>query len=76
MIGLGSDKNLQHNYSKMREGVKGHLEFFQKFIRFGSGILPFARNVVEVWAAMTSASSSERGFVIEAHFIVNLRQGV
>ena len=34
-------KDLQHNFPKMRGGgVKGRLEFFQNFIRFGSGILP------------------------------------
>ena len=33
-------KNLQYNFPKMRGGVKGRLEFFQKFTRFGSGILP------------------------------------
>ena len=33
-------KKLQHNFPKMRGGVKGRLEFFQKFIQFGSGILP------------------------------------
>ena len=29
-------KNLQHDFPKMRRGVKGRLELFQKFIRFGS----------------------------------------
>ena len=33
---------MQYNFPKMREGVKGRLEFFQKFIQFGSGILPYA----------------------------------
>ena len=33
-------KKLQHNFPKMRGGVKGRLEFFQKIIRFGSGTLP------------------------------------
>ena len=34
-------KKLQHNFPKMRGGgVKGRLEFFQKIIQFGSGILP------------------------------------
>ena len=32
-------KNLQHDFPKMRRGVKGRLELFQKFIRFG-GITP------------------------------------
>ena len=27
-------KNLHHNFPKMRGGIKGRLEFFQKFIRF------------------------------------------
>ena len=35
-------KNLQHNFPKMRGGVKGRLEFFQKFIRFGSGTPPLS----------------------------------
>ena len=31
-------KNLQHDFSKKKGGgVKGRLEFFQKFIRIGSG---------------------------------------
>ena len=34
-------KNLQHNFPKMRRrGVEGRLEFFGKFIRFASRILP------------------------------------
>ena len=33
-------KNLQHNFPKMRGGVKGRLELFRKFIRFGRGKLP------------------------------------
>ena len=32
-------KKLQYNFPKMG-GVKGRLEFFLKFMRFGSGILP------------------------------------
>ena len=32
-------KKLQYNFPKMG-GDEGRLEFFQKFIRFGSGILP------------------------------------
>ena len=35
-------KKLQHNFPKMRGGVKGCLEFFQKVIRFGSGTLPLS----------------------------------
>ena len=31
---------MQYNFQKMRGGVEGRLEFFQKIIRFGSGILP------------------------------------
>ena len=35
-------KKLHYNFPKMNEGgVEGHLEFFQKFIRLGSAILPF-----------------------------------
>ena len=33
-------KNLQHNFLKMRGGVKGRLELFRKFIRFGVARLP------------------------------------
>ena len=33
-------KKLQHNFPKMR-GVKGRLELFRKFIRFGRGMLPY-----------------------------------
>ena len=33
-------KDLQHNFPKMRGGVEGRLEFFRKFIRFGSATLP------------------------------------
>ena len=28
-------KDLQHDFLKMRGGVKGHWELFRKFIRFG-----------------------------------------
>ena len=36
-------KNLQHDFPKMRGGgVKGRLELFRKFIRFGMGMLPLA----------------------------------
>ena len=35
-------KNLQHDFPKMRGGVKGRLELFQKFIRFGTDMLPLA----------------------------------
>ena len=36
---VASLKKLQHNFPKMR-GVKGRLELFRKFIRFGWGRLP------------------------------------
>ena len=32
---------LQYNLTKVRGGVKGRLEFFRKFIRFGSVTRPF-----------------------------------
>ena len=32
--------NSQHDFPKMRGGVKGRLELFRKFIRFGEGMLP------------------------------------
>ena len=36
-------KNPQHDFPKMRGGgVKGRLELFRKFIRFGMGMLPLA----------------------------------
>ena len=34
-------KKCNITFQKWGGGVKGRLEFFQKFIRFGSGILPF-----------------------------------
>ena len=33
-------ESLQYNYPKMRGGVKGRLEFLQKFIQVGRRILP------------------------------------
>ena len=33
----------------MRGGVKGHLDFFQKFIRFGSRIFPLGTNSKRDW---------------------------
>ena len=30
-------KNPQHDFQRMRGGVKGRLGFFRKFIRFGMG---------------------------------------
>ena len=36
-------KNPQHDFPKMRGGVKGCLELFRKFIRFGGGSLPLGR---------------------------------
>ena len=40
-------KKLQSNFPKRGLGVKGLLEFFQKFIRFGSGILPLEMGLLE-----------------------------
>ena len=42
-------KNLQHNFPKMRGGVgvKGRLELFRKFIRFGRGRLSIVRLVAQ-----------------------------
>ena len=37
-----SGKKAQHDFPKMRGGVKGRLELFQKFIRFGRVILPLS----------------------------------
>ena len=39
---VASLKNLQHNFPKMRGGVKGRLELFRKFIRFGGAGHPLA----------------------------------
>ena len=33
-------KKLQYNFPQMRGGVEGRLEFFRKFLRFGSRTLP------------------------------------
>ena len=38
-------KILQHNFPKMRGGVKGRLELFRKFIRFGCVRLPLREDV-------------------------------
>ena len=35
-----SGKKAQHDFPKMRGGVKGRLEHFQKFITFGDATLP------------------------------------
>ena len=37
--------NPQHDFPKMRGGVKGRLKFFQKFIRFVSRTVPLYRNI-------------------------------
>ena len=39
---VASKKDLQHNFPKMRAGVKGRLKLFQKFICFGGGRHPSA----------------------------------
>ena len=41
-----SEKKLQHNFPKMRKKVKGRLNFFPKFIRFGSLTRPLLHNCV------------------------------
>ena len=40
-------KNLQHDVPKMRDGVKGRLELFQKFIRCGGAGLPLVKRLME-----------------------------
>ena len=41
-----SGKKAQHDFPKMRGGgIKGRLELFQKFIRFGSAALPLGSNL-------------------------------
>ena len=37
---MNFENNLQHNFPKMRGGVKGRLELFRKSIRFGGARLP------------------------------------
>ena len=39
---MNFEENVQHNFPKMRGegGVKGRLELFRKFIRFGRGMRP------------------------------------
>ena len=44
---VATSKNLQHNFPKMRGGVKGRLELFRKFIRFGGGRLPLVSNLLQ-----------------------------
>ena len=42
-----SGKKAQHDFPKMRGGgIKGRLELFQKFIRFGEGRLPLVSFVL------------------------------
>ena len=41
-------KKLQHDFPKMREGVKGPLELFRKFICFGS---EFSKVISSNWLA-------------------------
>ena len=38
-------KKLQHDYPKMRGGVKDRLDFSQKLIRFGSPTRPLATSL-------------------------------
>ena len=41
-------KKLQHNFPKMSGGgVKGRLELFRKFIRFGRGMRPLLETAME-----------------------------
>ena len=55
-------------YPKMRGGgVKGRLEFFQKFIRFGSGILPliwFLFFTFSTWFTSAWSSASRWSWVM------------
>ena len=37
-------RKAQHDFPKMRGGVKGRLELFRKFIRFGGAICPLQRS--------------------------------
>ena len=45
-------KNLQHKFPKMRGGVKGRLELFRKFIRFGRGRRPLVPCVLWMICAL------------------------
>ena len=40
-------KNPQHDFPKMRGGVKGHLELFRKFIRFENVRCPEVKHVTD-----------------------------
>ena len=40
---MNSGKNLQYDFRKMRGGIKGRLELFRKFIRFGGAGLPLLK---------------------------------
>ena len=53
-------QSLQHNFPKMRGGgrVNGHLEFFQKFIRFGSGTLPEQSDYVWLYLSLIDSAHS------------------
>ena len=70
-------KKMQHDFPKMRGwGVKGRLEFFQKFIWFGSGILPKVFEW-EAWEQCWAVLSSPRVRLSCALMLVlDLRSGM
>ena len=51
--------NTQHDFPKMRGGVKPRLELFRKFIRFGEGMLPLTMQNIFAYH-LSPASLSHR----------------
>ena len=49
---MKSGKNLQYDFLKMRGGVKGRLELFRKFIRFGGHKRPLGRPLTKKRGAL------------------------
>ena len=41
-------RNPQYDFPKMRGGVKGRLELFRKFIRFGDAVCPLSVNTKSI----------------------------
>ena len=56
---MNSGKKAQHDFPEMRGGgVKGRLELFQKFIRFGWAILPLVEVLVKQLCCQRQINSS------------------
>ena len=58
LFGRFSRKKLKHNFPKMREAVKGSLEFFRKFIRFGALTHPLALSEESIWGRKSENSGA------------------